>query len=414
MRKPWKLLLGAVPPLVSQLTFSIVSFFVMAGLARQFSSREFVSVIAAYSIQSVAVGWGNARWATLLVYRESAEPRRGDVHMMAVRFLGTSLLGFPFFFLAAFLVERDWTTAILAAVWADAMLFGDLWRFAGSRFLSSFQVSMIGLAYLLFSLPVTFLFGGLRAYLLTLAAFAILQGLAYWAVLWSGRPAGISKVWTRDVLFARSVSSEALVMTLAIGLGGVGVSWLNPTLAVGLQLGNQLLSMPAMVLVSALALPLTRRLREALDNGRYPVRFLLQWVALAIVVPVFGVALLLAVRPVVGALMGTQSEHAYFFLPISLLGALIVLTWQPVTAARRWVVNPVSTRNHVAMTMTAYYAGIVGLTALVREPDTLRVCLIALGSATLISTVSRMIRWLRHGRAWESNFQIEPREEAQA
>lgn len=402
MRKRWQVILGAVPPLVSQLTFSIVSFFVMAGLARQFSSPEFVSVIAAYSIQSVAVGWGNARWATLLVYRESSEPRIGDIRAMAVRFLWTTAAGFPFFCLAAFLVERNWTTAVLAAIWVDAMLFADLWRFAGSRFLSSRQVSGIGFTFLLFSLPVTFLFDRLAAYLLTLSVCAILQGLAYWIVLQRNRAEGISKAWTRDTIFARSLSAEALAMTLAIGLGGVGVSWLNSTLAAGLQLGNQLLTMPAMVLVSALALPLTRRLRFEMEGGRYPTSFLLGWAAIATAVPLVGVVLLLAIRPSIAVLLGTQSEHAYYFLPVSLLGALIVLVWQPVTAARRWTNSPASTRNHVAITMSLYYSGIVALTALVREPDTLRICLIALGLMTLASTIIRMICWLRNGRNWES------------
>lgn len=237
----------------------------MAGLAREFSTPETAAAISAYSLESVAVSWGNARWAALLVNREADAPRSGDIRHMSHRFLWLAVMCLPLWYSAAFVVSQSVTSSLAVAVWSSAMLFADLWRFAGSRFLSPGPVSTIGFVSAGASIVVSFTVEEYVPYLVILALVASVQGLGYRRFLQWGREEGLSRVWVKDVGFAQSLSLEALLTSSATGLAGAAISVINPSLAIGLQIGNQILTMPSNMILQAISLPLIRRLREQLN-----------------------------------------------------------------------------------------------------------------------------------------------------
>lgn len=395
------LLLGAAPPFLSQLTFSLASFFAMAGLARGFPPREIAAVIGAYSIESIAVSWGNARWVALLVYREPGDPRSGDIEILARRFTVLTITCLPIFGTAAYIVSSSWRVAVLAATWAAAMLAADLWRFAGSRFLGMRHVALLGVFSALVSIGLSFRDVSVDDYLIALAAVAVAQALGYHWLLWRHRSPGHSEAWAKHSDFSRSLSTEALFTSTTTGLAGVVVATLNPVLSVALQLGNQLLVMPANMIAQAVSLPLTRRLREQLDDRRYPSRFLLLWMAGVFAVPVVGALALALLRPAIEALMGAQTSAAYFFLPVVCLQAVVLLVWQPVTAARRWTNDGRSTTRHVGATVAVLNVGLVAAALLAGgEPMQLRCWLFSLLLVLLGSVVARSAVWLGHGKRW--------------
>ncbi|WP_147675080.1 hypothetical protein [Nigerium massiliense] len=383
------------------MAFSVVSFFSVAGLSRNSSAVELASVIAAYSLESIAVSFANARWASLLVFREAEEPKQGDITHMTRAFLVTAAVGLPVFFLGAFLVERSWWMGLWAAVWSTSMLFGDMLRYAGSRFLGARVISAIGLAHVLAAVGFTFIIPpNVATYLAVLSLISLLAGVAYLVALRRHRRPGRSQAWARHAGFGRSMASEAVMTSAATGLGGAAVTWLNPFLAVGLQLGNQVLGMPATVLAQSFALPLSRRLRERMDSGRYPTKLLTYWAVFALAVPVLGVIALLVLRPLIYLLLGERADLAYYFLPVVFLQAAMTLAWQPFTSARRWTHGPDNPRRHVVVTVAVYYVLLVGVAALVHDQGQILLLLVVGGSVITLSTFVRAVVWGRDGRNW--------------
>lgn len=395
------LLVGATPPFLSQITFSAASFFAMAGLAREFSTHETAAAISAYSLESVAVSWGNARWAALLVNREAEEPRSGDIRYMSRRFSWLAMACLPLWYLAAFVVSQSVTSSLAVAAWSSAMLFADLWRFAGSRFLGAAPVSTIGFISAGASIVISFAIEEYVPYLVILAFIACVQGLGYQKFLLQGREEGVSGVWVTDVSFARSLSLEALLTSSATGLAGAAISVINPVLAIALQIGNQILTMPSNMIIQAISLPLIRRLRERLHEGVYPSLLLLKWVAMCVVTPVVGAGFLWILRPLVDRLMGHQADVAFYFMPVILLQTLIITGWQPLTTARRWTHGALSTTVHIAVTVAIVYAGMVGVALIAPDEWLLLVVLICVLSAVLTSVLARGVAWMAQGRKWQ-------------
>lgn len=400
------LISDATAPFVSQLAFSVVSFFSVAGLARQASELQLASVIAAYSLESIALSWANARWASLLVFREALQPRRGDIAILTKAFVVVTAISFPILFGAAVLVDRSWSFALMGAVWSCCMLIGDLYRYAGSRFLGIKSIGTIGLAHALVAVTVTFLpITSPVRYLAILSMLSLLAGAAYHVALAKGRKPGASTAWTQHKKFGQSMGQEAVLTSGATGLGGAAVSWLNPGLAVGLQLGNQILGMPATVLAQSFALPLSRKLREWMDGGSYPRKLLLGWSAFALAVPVVGLVALYLVEPLISLLLGDRASTAYYYLPVVFLQAVMILPWQPFTMARRWTHGADNPRRHVVVTVALFYLTLVGIALLDLDDSQTRLWLVLAGGVLVASTLGRGILWWRDGPSWSG---IEP------
>lgn len=387
---------AAAPPFVSQVAFSTVSFLSISGLARTASANELATVIAAYSLESIIISYGNARWIGLMIQREAHGLRQGDLRVITRAFLGLALISSPLFFTGALLVDYNPLTAFCAAAWTVSMCLGDFARIAASRFLTVLPVALVGFSHLalvayftfFISLPVT-------DYLLTLAAAALVSAACYWITLRRTCPEGKSRVWSDDLSFGRTIGSEGLMTSAAAGLGGVATSVLNPGLAVGLQLATQILAMPAGAISQALALPLVRRTRTHLAAGTYPRRLIAWWALFNLALPLVGFLLLVPAKPLVTLLLGKETDHAYLFLPVILLQTMFLLGWEPMLLVRRWTHSPRSARNHVVITVACYFIVLTALAAASLPEDLLQRLLVVSATVFLISAMSRAVRWLR-------------------
>lgn len=395
-----RLVAEAAVPFLSQLSFSAVSFLAISGMARQFPPAEIATVIAAYSVESIAVSWGNARWVLLLLARETREPRRGDIDIIARGIVRLLVVATVPMFLAGLLASRSVAVAAAATVWAGAMMVGDLSRFAASRYLGLAPVLTIGGLYTAIASGLTFRPAAFPAYLALLGIASFLHGVGH--VAWWRQQAkpGRSSVWETDRAFGRAFAFESLSTSTSVGLGGVAVSALNPVLAVGLQLGNQILLMPAVMIAQALSLPLTKRGVKVFSEGRYPLTLVRLGVVVGLTIPLAGVVLLVMLRGSVSVLLGDSTDYAYFFLPVVAAQALTILPWQPVAAARRWTDGPARTSRHVALTFAVSQLGIAVAAGVFHEPHALRAAVLALLVAVWLSVAVRLVQWIQEGRDW--------------
>ena len=402
-------LLAAAPPLISQLGFSIVSFCSIAGLARNSNTLTVAAVFAAYSLESIALSWCNARWASLLVFREALSPRRGDVALMARAFALTTLVGLPVFFVAAFMVAQSVTIAVWAAIWSASMLLGDTFRYACSRFLGARPITMIASLHVLAAVGYSFFGHQTPAiYLAVLSAINLAAALAYCLALRARRDPGTSTAWVTHRGFGVSMATETAMTSSAAGLGGAVVAWINPILAVGLQLGNQILAMPASVLVQSVGLPLSRQLRARMDTGSYPRKLLASWAAIGLAVPVLGLIALWVCKPAMYLLLGSSGPAAYYFLPVVFLQVAMILPWQPLTMARRWTHGPDNARHHVVVTVAVFYLSLLVVAATVDTASTIRAALVIVGCALMGSTFTRGLLWFRAGWTRPSGSDDDP------
>lgn len=403
----------ALVPFVSQLAYSATSFFAVSGLARQFGPRETAAVLAAYSLESMAISWGTSRWVGLFLLRETRPLALGDAEVISRGFAALVLIAVGPLFGAALLVAHSATAAAYAAAWACAMLFSDLWRFALSRFGSLPTVTTISGLFATLSITFSFRSTTFESYLGMLLLAALLHGLACKYALRRKQPVGVSAVWTADRSFGRSWALESLVTSAASGVGTVLISTFNPVLAVALQLGNQILTMPAAMLSQAVGLPLTRRMVLGLQAKTYPLRIISWWTAISGGIAVLGFVLLYPARPVVSAFLGVSADYVYLFLPVVLVQALISVAWQPTIAARRWTHGPVPTSKFVAGIFAFLYVGVTVL-AIVRLPlAQLALALLGFVGVIMAVVVVQSIAWVNQGERWAREGACHPPAEIQ-
>lgn len=393
--KATRLWLDASPVFISQLAFSVVSFFSVAGLSRQVNAELLACAIAIYSLESLQVSWLDARYVNFLVLRGPLNPTRGDaLHVIRSTALVASL-GAPVLFLAGFFVRHDWQMALFATFWASGMCLADVMRYLASRYQGSRVIGTLGMIHVVCAVPFTLFWkGSPQIFLLSLAGMSLLLALACAVVMLRSTRGTRSDFWLEDRDFGKSLGVEAAASAAAVGLSGVLIAWINPRIAVGLQLANQIVGMPATVLSQAISLPLSRELRKGMDERRFPTRVTLFWLFAMIAFPL-GVALgVVIAKPLVFTLLGERADLAYMFLPVILVQTIGVLLWQPITLARRWTAGPRNVYRHVAFTLVAYYVLVVLAVLLIPESRAVA-ALVAVAGGLTISVVVRVILWTR-------------------
>lgn len=389
---------SASPPLVAQVCFSVVSFLSITGLARHAPPAEVASVIGAYSLESVVVSFGTSRWVNLMIQREAHPLRQGDLRLITRAYLLLVLVSAPLFLGFAFVVSREWTIAIWAAIWSAAMALSDLSRSAASRYLSVPPIAAIGGLHLGFAAAFSLAFKPPPAtFLGVLASAGLVAAVLHYIVLRMSCPAGKSVVWSKDRVFGQALGTEALFSSAAAGLGGALTSVLNPVMAIGLQLSNQILGTPAGALCQAIGIPMARRSRDSLGERIYPSRLLLRWSLFCLGVPVLGILLLIPTRPLIQLFLGARTEQAYFFLPVILLQLLALLPLEPLILARRWTHSPQNARAHVVSTVGFTNLCVVVVAGLSLDDTLARLILIVSGLALCATSLFRVVRWWEQG-----------------
>lgn len=388
--------MDVVAPMTSQLSFSVASVLATAGVSRSGGAHLYAAVAGAYSLESIAISWIQNRYVQFAFLRGPSSWSRGDVLRILGGSAGVLVAAAPVFAGSAWIATHDIRLALTAGAWSAAMGLADAARFAASRALApkSLLLSSLGMLALFVGVTMT-IRGSLGNYLVGTSLVALAVALGNLVLLVRRRSGDVSSFWNSDAVFGRNLGVEGLVSAAAMGLAGAVLSWRNVEVATATQMGNQILAMPVNVLIVSASLPLTRRLVGVMESGGYPVRRVVQWIALNCGVLAVAVAFLYVAKPLVLLLFGAPVEIAYRFMPFLIASVLTISIWYPVTTAERWVAGPRSVRRVITGINAALFAGDVVIALL--APTHIVWWLTGWASLVALTMTIRCTRWLMTG-----------------
>ncbi|GAB3661734.1 hypothetical protein GCM10027596_22160 [Nocardioides korecus] len=322
--------------------FAGAAVLITSALVRQSSSNLAAAVLAGYAVESVVVTAARGYFVTAPVYRHQplTELCRDDLGFAAWRMVTVTVLAWPVFTAVTYWLYPHVTVAVVAGFWASSMMIGDLGRTLNATFATgrSALVSMAAYTAATAALGLLAHHVGVVLLLSLSGALSLLLAGTSLALLATRSRPGACRFWQREARFARALAGEGAGAVVSLALAQLVIARLAPQEMVALQVANQAVASPALLLVNGLSVPIIRRAQRRRAAGRSEVSILAAWAGADAVLLAAACLAAFAVTPILEHVFGDPWAKALdLVLPLAAYVAVVAAVQAFLTRYRSYI-----------------------------------------------------------------------------